>query len=250
MSRGRRLSFLLPPVLAAVFGVLLAVSVRADGPPVPPAPADGLYDDTSVLSDVQRAAAVKAVASARAAGVDLHVALYSYIVGETIERRAERLKEVWCPNGSGLLVVADTSTNQCTYLSHVADTEWLSTTELQRIFTEASAVAAASDGTSADKVLVVIENLAPRLRDAMEKHRALTRYRVSPRAWWIFGAVTASILALSAFALLARWLFHRHRQATTTVPLYFPTVTVGERFGGSFGGGVIAEVHFGANDNE
>lgn len=228
----------------------MTLTVRADGPPVPPVPADGLYDDASVLSDAQRAAAVKAVANARAAGVDLHVALYSYIVGETIERRAERLKEVWCPEGSGLLVVADTSTNQCTYLSHVADTEWLSTSELQRIFTEASAVAAATEGTSADKVLVVIENLAPRLREAMEKHRSLTRYRVSPRAWWIVGSVAASILALSVLTVLARWLLHRHRQATATVPLYFPTVTVGERFGGSFGGGVIAEVSFGAIDKK
>lgn len=226
---------------------LLAATVRAlaDTLPVPPAPADGLYDDSSVLSEAQRASAVKAVAVARAAGVNLHVALYAYIVGESIEQRAERLKEAWCPDGAGLLVVADTSTNQCTYLSHVAETEWLSTTELQRIFTESSALAAAAEGTSSDKVLVVIENLAPRLSEAMARHEQLTRHRISPRVWWIFGGVTLTVLVLGALAgLVRRWL-RRHRQSSVPAPHYFPSVAVGERFGGPFGGGVIAEVNFG-----
>jgi hypothetical protein len=224
--------------------VLLACAL-AEPPPVPPAPADGLYDDASVLSEAQRASAVKAVAMARAAGVNLHVALYAYIVGESIEQRAERLKEAWCPDGAGLLVVADTSTNQCTYLSHVAETEWLSTTELQRIFTESSNLAAAAEGTSSDKVLVVIENLAPRLSEAMARHEQLTRHRISPRVWWIFGGVTLASLVLAALAGLARWWHHRHRRASAPAPHYFPSVAVGERFGGPFGGGVIAEVNFG-----
>jgi uncharacterized membrane protein YgcG len=236
---------MLQRLLLAVGFMLASAGARAEAPPVPPAPADGLYDDSSVLNPTQRAAAVRAVAMARDAGVNLHVALYSYIVGETIERRAERLKETWCPDGAGLLVVADTSTNQCTYLSHVAETEWLSTTELQRIFNESSALAAATEGTSSDKVLAVIENLAPRLSEAMAKHRELTRQRVSPRVWLIFGLVTAAALTLFALAALARWLLQRHRRTTVPTPSFFPTVAVGERFGGPFGGGVIAEISFG-----
>jgi hypothetical protein len=229
-------------VLLALWMIL--AGARALGTPVPPAPADGLYDDSSVLNEMQRASAVRAVATARAAGVNLYVALYSFIVGETIEQRAERLKAVWCPDGAGLLVVADTSTNQCTYLSHVADTEWLSTTELQRIFTESSAIASATEGTSADKVLVVIENLAPRLSTAMAQHRELTKHRISPRAWWIFGGVAVAVVALLALTALARALHRRRLLVTAPEPRYFPTVSVDERFGGPFGGGVIAEVHF------
>ena len=229
-------------VLLAI-GMILA-GARALGAPVPPPPADGLYDDSSVLNETQRASAVRAVATAREAGVNLYVALYSFIVGETIEQRAERLKAAWCPDGAGLLVVADTSTNQCTYLSHVADTEWLSTTELQRIFTESSAVAAAAEGTSADKVVMVMENLAPRLSAAMAQHRELTKHRIHPRVWWIFGGVTLAMGALLALTAAARALHRRHRRATAPEPRYFPTVVVDERFGGPFGGGVIAEVSF------
>lgn len=234
--------------LLLALGCLLATA-RALGEvsPVPPAPADGVYDDSSVFTEAQRVSAVRAVAMARDSGVNLYVAVYSFIVGETIEQRAERLKEAWCPDGAGLLVVADTSTHQCTYLSHVAETEWLSTTDLQRIFTEASAVAAAAEGTSNDKVLVVIENLAPRLSEAMAKHEQLTRHLISPRVWWIFGGVAIAAFALLTLAAVARWLYRRHRSALAPNPRYFPTVAVGERFGGPFGGGVIAEVTFGSS---
>jgi|GEM_PF-3358972 len=249
MSCGRSARWVVGRGLLALWFMLAAAGASAQGPPVPASPPDGLHDDSRVLSAPQRAAAVRAVASARAAGVDLYVAIYGFIMGETIENRAERLKEAWCPNGASLLVVADISTNQCTYLSHVSETEWLSTTELQRIFTESSAIAAATEGTeSGDKILSVIENLAPRLSAAMEKHRELTRYRISPRAWRVFTAVALAALALLLLSALARWCFHRLRRAATPVPAYFPTVAVGERFGAAFGGGVIAEVSFGTQD--
>jgi hypothetical protein len=223
----------------------LAAGRALAAPAVPPPPADGLFDASSALNDGQRAAAVKAIGQARAAGVELYVALYNFVIDETIERRAERLKDAWCPSGTGLLVVADLSTQQCTYLSHVADTEWLSTTELQGIFTEASKGAASVEGSSADKLLAVIENLAPRLSDAMARHRELTRHRVSPLAWWVFGIVTVAVFALLCLAGIAVRLRRRHRLATVPQPHYFPTVEVGERYGAPFGGGVIAEVRFG-----
>jgi hypothetical protein len=247
MSSGRRFCRLTGRVLLAVGLLLAAARAFGDGPRVPAAPADGLHDDASVLDPAQRAAAAQSVAEARSAGVDLYVAVYSVLIGETIEQRAERLKAAWCPDGNGLIVVADTASNQCTYLSHVDEAEWISTAELQRIFADSGAAAAtlAPDAPSAEKILAVIGTLGPRLRDAMLKHRELTRHRVSPSAWWVFGGVTVSVFAFLALGALAiRWFRHRQR-ATTLTPLYFPTVAVGERFGAPFGGGVIAEVHFG-----
>ena len=238
-----------PPLIrrALLAAVLLMLAGRLWGapPPVPQAPADGLYDDTRVLNDEQRARAVKSITAARAAGVNLFVAVYSFIVGETIEQRAERLKAEWCPDGSGLLVVADTSTNQCTYLSHVAETEWLNTVELQGIFTDASTTAAAAEGTSADKVTVVIETLGPRLSQAMDRQRELRQRAVDPRVWWVFGGVTTGSLVLVGGLLWLRRTFGARRRAASVQALYFPTVSVAERFGGPFGGGVIAEVSFG-----
>jgi len=247
MSSGRRFRRLTRRVLLALGLLLAAARVLGDGPPVPAAPADGLYDDASVLDPAQRATAARAVAEARNAGVNLYVAIYGFIIGETIEQRAERLKAAWCPDGDGLLVVADTASNQCTYLSHVDEAEWINTAELQQIFADSGAAAAtaAPDASSAEKVLAVIGSLGPRLRDAMLKHREITRHRVSPSAWWVFGGVTVSVFAfLTLSALAIRWYRHRQR-ATALTPHYFPTVAVGERFGAPFGGGVIAEVHFG-----
>lgn len=231
---------------ALLVAALVMATTRLWGAPtVPPAPADGLYDDTRVLDETQRERAVKAIAVARAAGVDLFVAVYSFIVGETIEQRAERLKAAWCPEGAGLLVVADTSTNQCTYLSHVAETEWLNTIELQGIFTDASAIGAEAEGTSADKVTAVIESLGPRLSQAMARQRALQGRSVDPRVWWVFGGVTAGSLVLVGSLLWLRRRLGARREAITGQALYFPSVAVAERFGGPFGGGVMAEIHFG-----
>jgi len=225
--------------------LVMAMARLWGAPAVPPAPADGLYDDTRVLNETQRERAVKAIAVAREAGVDLFVAVYSFIVCETIEPRAERLKAAWCPEGAGLLVVADTSTNQCTYLSHVAESEWLNTVELQGIFTDASAIAAAAEGTSADKVTIVIESLGPRLSQAMARQSKLGRHSVDPRVWWVFGSVTAGSLTLVGSLLWLRRRLGARRVAVTGQALYFPTVCVAERFGGPFGGGVIAEINFG-----
>ena len=228
--------------LFALCGFMAVAPAAAELAPVPPAPADGLYDDSSVFDATQRATAVRAVAQARAAGINLHVAIYRFMLGETIEQRAERLKAAWCPDQDGLLVVADTSTNQCTYLSDGSDTEWLSTTELHRIFTEASTIAAATEGTTSDKILVVIENLA--LRAAMAQHRALTRHQISPQVWWIVSGMAATSLCFLLIASSVRWIIKRSRQSASPVPSYFPTVQVAERFGAPFGGGVIAEISF------
>jgi len=244
MLPGRRLTRMTRRALLAAVALLLTVHAHGDGPRLPPPPTDGLYDDSSVLTEAQRATASRAVADARAAGVDLYIALYRFIVGETIEERAERLKDAWCPDGASLIVVADTSTEQCTYLSHVTDTEWLSTTELQRIFTESSTIAVESEGTSAEKILLIIENLSPRLVEAMGRHHSLTRHRVSPRAWVVFAGVTGISMALAAIAAATWRIVRRRRQSAVTIPRYFPTVIVGERFGGPFGGGVIAEVRY------
>lgn len=230
--------------LLALCGFMAVAPAAAELAPVPPAPADGLYDDSSVFDATQRATAVRAVAQARAAGINLHVAIYRFMLGETIEQRAERLKAAWCPDQDGLLVVADTSTNQCTYLSDGSDTEWLSTTELHRIFTEASTIAAATEGTTSDKILVVIENLAPRLRAAMAQHRALTRHQISPGVWWIVSGMAATSLFFLLIASSVRWIIKRSRQSASPAPSYFPAVQVAERFGAPFGGGVIAEITY------
>ena len=68
MFRGPSIRRLKRRVLLALWMLATAARALADNPPVPPAPADGLYDDASVLSEAQRASAVKAVAMARAAG--------------------------------------------------------------------------------------------------------------------------------------------------------------------------------------
>lgn len=240
---------------------MIVAAARGAGTPVPPAPSDGVHDDGPVLSGPQRVAAVRAVAEARAAGVALYVALFPSIGGETIEQRAERLKAAWCPEEAGLLVVADTGANRCTYLSHVAETGRLGAAELQRIFSESSAAAAAARGTSADKMLVVIENLVPRLRAAVDAPhepaasrwdpRARGRYLGLPPSWPRSTAAGAALAGgtLAGAGWLA-WIIRARRRrstsrpATVVAPHYFPTVAVDQRFGGPFGGGVVAEVRF------
>jgi len=229
-------------LLALWFALGAAHSLAAA--PTPPPPPDGLFDNSKVLNPSQREAAMRAIATARAAGIDLYVALFTFLADQSIEQQAEELKEAWCPGPEGLVIVANTSTNQCTYLSHISDHSWISPAQLHQLFTESSSLATATEGTSSDKILAILENLAPRLSQAMASHRQLNQNLISPHVWWVFAGVTAATLALLALGSLARWIVQRSRQAATTIPSYFPTVTVSERFGAPFAGGVTAEISF------
>ena len=93
-------------------------------------------------------------------------------------------------------------------------------------------------------VLAILVLLLLRITYRVAQHRELTKHRIHPRAWWIFGGVTLAVGSLLALTVAARALHRRHRLATAPEPRYFPTVVVDERFGGPFGGGVIAEVSF------
>ena len=68
MLPGRRLTWMTRRALFAAAALLVTAHARGEGPPLPPPPADGLYDDASVLTEAQRASAARAIADARAAG--------------------------------------------------------------------------------------------------------------------------------------------------------------------------------------
>jgi hypothetical protein len=234
----------------ALLGVLCLGSgawAMGQGPPEAPVPArplDGVYDDARVFSEEQRRAAAAAIADARKDGVSVYVAAFTFIVGETIEQRAERLKAAWCGNEIGLIVVVDASTSQCTYLSHLSDRDWLSSDQLRRIFEEATAVSI-SKRTPGERLLSVVEHLVPQMHSALVSRRAAVQKPGSFRQWMVFGGV----IAACAMLLLATWVafrLGRRVQAHRPEPAFFPTVAVEPRFGAAFAGGVAAEVEFGS----
>jgi hypothetical protein len=230
-------------VAGVVFGCGFAVA--ADSPlagRVPPRPSDGIFDDARMFTDEQRRAAARAIADGRNDGVSIFVAAFTFVVGETIEQRAERLKEAWCGDQIGLVVVVDASTSQCTYLSHLAERDWLPSDELRRIFADATA-ASVSKPTPGERLLGVVEELVPRIRAALAEHRARGRNPASLREWFVFAGVVAACGLLLAGAWVLRRVGRRLRRARPA-PAVFPTVAVEPRFGGVFAGGVGAEVSF------
>lgn len=228
-------------VLACVFA-----TAAAEPAPLPEAPADGIYDDGRLLSEEQRAAAARAIAETRPSGVDIYLAAYGFLVGENIERRAERLEEKWCRDPRrqgrpGIVVVADASTGTCTYISYGSDTGWLTTAQLHSIFQQANDAAAQRQGNG-EQIAAIIEHMAPLLREELAKHNALAQSFITRREWIIFGSVAAAAAGLFALGLL--FLKYRGRVKPVFEPCYFPTVVVGQRYGAAFGGGVAAETQF------
>ena len=220
--------------------------VDAQSPPparVPPRPPDGVHDDARIFSGDQRRAAAQAIVEAKNDGVAVYLAAFTFIVDESIEARAERLKAAWCREKRGLIVVLDASTSRCTYLSHLSESDWLTSEQLRQILDEATA-ASVSKLTPGERLLSVVENLVPRIHSALESHQTATQRHDSSRKWMVFGAVVVACVVLLIVAWVGRRL-GRRVQASRPKPAFFPTVAVEPRFGGAFAGGVAAELDFG-----
>jgi hypothetical protein len=180
-------------------------------------------------------------------GVDVYVATFTFIDGETIERRAERLKAAWCRGDFGLVLVFDRATSRLTFSTKVHESMPVTALEIDGYFREATA-AARTLATPGEKIVALIETLLPRLDGKVRLQQKLKREVVSGGQWFAFLAVVGLAVAGSLAFLVVRRQVRRSRRRQPA-PVFFPSVSVESRFGGGFGGGVMAEIHFG-NPND
>ncbi len=86
----------------------------ADPPALPPAPADGIWDDTRALTPDQRARLATAVAELRVEhGVSVWVVAETFLPqGTTPRDRARQLRQAWSPAGAAVLFLYDRSSDR------------------------------------------------------------------------------------------------------------------------------------------
>jgi TPM domain len=208
-----------------------------------PAPPNHVLDEALIFSrDQENALGNLLVKASREDGADVYLATFTFIDGETIERRAERLKEAWSRGDFGLVLVHDRSTGNLTFSARTHEAMPITVSELEGLFQEAND-AAQTPETPGEKLLALVQTLLPLLKGKVAVQRRLQHETISTQQWWVFGGVAAALILIFFSFVLARG-FKRTADAARPVPAFFPTVAVEPRFGGGYGGGSMAEVKF------
>jgi hypothetical protein len=216
--------------------------------PLPPAPADFVYDGTRVLGEEERASLVSALSRFRLErGIAVYVAVFGYLLGESIDERATRLKEEWTGGAPGVVVIYVRGSEQLTFATTEGMESSLSRDDMVEIFSRAAVAARGDPGdgrSHAGRVTVASEQLLAELGkrlDEAETTRRAFRKRLAVMAAG-FMAVLAGLVAGGVWA--GRWWGRVSSRGEGIY--YFPRVQVPPRFGAGSGGGVMADAQVGA----
>ena len=223
--------------LTMAAGVLTAAPL-----PVPPVPADGVHDDAHLLADEQRAAIVSELTKARTAGLDAHVAIFSFIGSDTAKSLAERLESAWRRGERTLVIVYETGSGTCDRALGLPEDLSMAVGNLQEAFSAAAAEGRKESSGSA-QLTGLVTRFVPAVAAELDKADRLRTQPFRGRARNIFLGVSA----LGGVIIVIGWFVQRASRSRLVAglpPAFFPSVTVDARFGGAFGGGSVAEVTF------
>jgi hypothetical protein len=209
-----------------------------------PRPESHVLDAARVFafeSDLYHSLSTELINALEQEGIEIHVAAYSFILNESIDERAARLREAWLSDRHGVVIVYDTSAGNLTMAATEDYRHFLSQVEWLHIFARAAASAREQDESSeriAAAVGTVLAEVPPRLRNRPANQPLLDQHSIH-----IGAAVLGALLILFALGtLFVR--FQRRADAAKARFYYFPSVHIDPRFGAPNGGGAMAERHF------
>jgi hypothetical protein len=243
--------------LFCLFPIFVGVSsTPAAGAPTAPVVAPGTENPTtprpdSHILDTGRVFAFqtkrydslskKLITASENEGLEIYVAIYSFLIGESIDERAVRLRKEWLADRFGVVIVYDTSTDHLTLAATEDYQNFLPQVELMHLFGQA-ANSAREYKDASGRIAAVVDTMLTQLPSRLQKSPA--RQPLFDRQTIHFGiGLLGTLLALSAAgAMLLR--LQRRADSTTSQFYYFPRVHVQPRFGAPNGGGAIGELHF------
>lgn len=209
--------------------------------PLPPPPEDRIMDEAHVFSfdpDIRDALSARLIEAYDEKGLDVYVAAYSFLIDESIERRAERLQKAWISNPRGLVVVYVRGGGQMTFAASENVEEFLPRIDLEELFSVA-AMSARQFQEPSRRIKAAVEQILFLLEErlhAVTEHQTLFRKDILLLAGLVMAAIF--VLTLVGFAIAKV-------ESRPARFYYFPPVSVYCRFGASYGGGSMAEVSFG-----
>ncbi len=211
---------------------------------LPPAPVDGIRDDAHILSErAQQTMVTEMKAFTERTGLRIFLDTNTFLESSTNARiRAKQLLTAWSGEKAGVLVCMDRTSQEPPGIQ-VSDQVWKRSSEPEVLaaIDEASVILS---GPKVDEVAVVTG-----LRSLMEKLVKLDQLAGARTKIWrpsdklLAGGFLACVLIGGLITLLVSKRLKRTEGELATQH-YFPDVSVGQRFGAPFGGGVIVEVSY------
>ncbi|MEM7144354.1 MAG: hypothetical protein AAF591_04420 [Verrucomicrobiota bacterium] len=173
--------------------------------------------------------------------VNIYAALYSFIINESIDSRAARLRQKWLADDTGVVLVYDRSTGALTLAATESYEDFLPRVELMHLYSQVADAARDHEGHT-ERLAAAVTTLADKLPARLAAHHGYSTG--FDRRYLFFGA--GLLIALSLLLYLGRLLTRAQKRADITDALsyQFPPAEIPTRFGAPNAGGTLAELDF------
>ena len=125
-------------ILFTISGIFATQSINAADMDLGPRPHSGIYDQADVFSDQQEAALAERLRVALETNyLEVYIATYRIVKGETIAERAARLRNAWTRNPFGMVVIFDDSVSKMSFVGSKDLELFVSSQQLRAAFQRA-----------------------------------------------------------------------------------------------------------------
>ena len=212
---------------------------------LPAAPESRVLDQGRIFTDEEEAAlGGELKAFAENTGIDLYVAGYSFLLGETIDDRITRLVNAWSIDEEReTVVLLYTRANESLAVAGSPSiSQRLSTMEFNECINAgvqaAKEIGDAPDGSGPDhagRIRAASTALTGAIEYELERQTFIDR--LHRRGFLLWGAIVIGTICIGSGLWLLILKHFENRRREEKQFYYFPTLPVGERLGAPFGGG-------------
>ncbi|MGK0186135.1 MAG: putative membrane protein YgcG [Verrucomicrobiales bacterium] len=211
---------------------------------LPPAPESQILDDGHVFALVpdELAKLAKFLKDLHQNnGIQIYVAMYGFLDGETVEERAHRLRKAWANHNTGVVVVYESGSGGLSFVA-TDEIDVMLTEHDINVILQSAGTAAQNEEGSENQILAAVHTLADSLVSKLDRRKQANALTAQKRFMVVASTIACIVLLTLIGMLVARWVNRNDRRASEFY--YFPSARVGTRFGAMFSGGTGAEIRF------
>ena len=212
--------------------------------PLPAAPASQILDEAGIFSYVPDKAIEleKFLKQLRASHeIEIFVATFGFIEGETIEQRAYRLREVWADDQRGVIIAFESGDSGLSFVANDQLDKTLDRTDIDMILHQAGMEAQRHEGAH-NQVTAAAFTLGRSLIAQLDRSKEAAAIHKKKQTLLIGSMLAAILLLVLIGSVINR--FIRRCDKRSAEFYYFPSARVGTRFGAPFSGGSSAEIRY------
>lgn len=216
----------------------------ANLPPLPPAPENQILDDGHIFAHApgEQAKLAKFLKDLNDNhGIQIFVAMYGFLDGETVEERANRLRTAWANHNTGVVVVYESGGEGLSFVATDEIDAMLTRHDINIILQRAGTAAQKEKGAE-NQIQAAVHTLANSLVSKLDRRRRANELTAQKRVLVVSSTLACIVLFTLIGMMIARWINKSDRRAKEFY--YFPNARVGTRFGATFSGGTGAEIRF------